>query len=125
MPIPGVLNRVVRIDDEEVTIVGVLPGDFQFRDPAVEIWRSRIVDTRTFAPESVRLGAGYLTVVGRLRAHLSLSEVQSRFVAIDDSYRRDHPGNSDVGTRAFADLLEQQFFPTLRRPLVVVWGAVG
>lgn len=122
---PHVLNRAVRIDGEEVTIVGVLPAGFQFRNPAVEVWRSRIVDTRTFAPESVRLGAGYLTVVGRLQANLSLRQVQSRFAAIDDSYRRDHRGNSDIGSGAYSDLLERQFFPSVRQPLVVVWGAVG
>jgi predicted permease len=122
---PQVLNRAVRIDGEEFMIVGVLPAGFQFRDPDVELWRSRIVDTRTFAPESVRLGAGYLTVLGRLQKSLSVSEVQARFAAIDESYRRDHPGNSDIGDRAFSDLLERQFFPGVRKMLIMIWGAVG
>ncbi len=122
---PRVLGRAVRIDAEEFTIVGVLPRGFQFRNAPVDVWRSRIVDTRTFAPESVRQGSSYLTVIGRLRGDVPLPQVQARFAAIGASYRNDHRGNSDADNRIYADLLEQQIFAGVRRPLLVLWGAVG
>lgn len=53
---PAILGRAIRIDDEEFTVIGVLPAGFQFLGVPVDVWRSRIVDTRTFAPTSVQFG---------------------------------------------------------------------
>jgi len=75
---PNVLGRAIRVDADEFTIVGVLPPGFQFHNVPVDIWRTRIVDTRTFAPESVRLGAQYLTIVGRLRGDIPLRQAQAK-----------------------------------------------
>ena len=122
---PGVLGRTVRVDADEFTIVGVLPPGFQFRNVPVDIWRTRMVDTRTFAPESVRLGASYLTIVGRLRGDIPLRQAQAQLGAIDDGYRRDYRGNSDVARPVYADLLEQELYANVRRPLVMLWGAVA
>ena len=46
---PGVVGTPLVIDGESSTVIGVLPEGFQFTDSAVDVWRSRIVDTRTFA----------------------------------------------------------------------------
>ncbi|HEY2017578.1 MAG TPA: ADOP family duplicated permease, partial [Bryobacteraceae bacterium] len=123
---PDVLGRAIRVDADEFTIVGVMPAGFQFNNVPVDIWRTRIVDTRTFAPASVNLGASYLTIVGRLRGAVEMRQGQARLGAMDASYRRDNPGNSDVGADAvYADLLEREIFANVRRPLLVLWSAVG
>jgi len=118
---PHVLGRVVRVDGDEFTIVGVMPPGFQFRNVPIDIWRSRIIDTRTFAPESVRLGAAYLTVVGRLRGDIPLRQAQARFGAIDDAFRRDSRGYGEV----YVELLERAVYANVRRPLLMLWGAVA
>jgi putative ABC transport system permease protein len=91
---PHIIGRTAVIDAEEFTVIGVLPRGFQFQGAPVDVWRSRIVDTRTFAPTSVRLAASYLSVVARLR-----------------------PGVS-------ADLLQRKIFSTVHMTLLVLWGAV-
>lgn len=121
---PHVVGRTVRVDSDEVTVIGVLPPGFQFRNEPVDIWRTRIIDTRTFSPESVRLGATYLTVLGRLRGATSLRQAQAMFHAIDDAYKRDNGGNSDPGYSVYADLLEEEVFASFRMPLLALWGAV-
>ena len=120
---PKALGRTVRIDAGEFTIVGVLPAGFQFRNAPVDVWRSRMVDTRTFTPESVRRGASYMTIVGRLA--VPPEQARARFAAIDDAYRRDYRGNHDATARAWSDRLEDQVFAGARKPLAVLWGAVG
>jgi len=121
----GVLGRAVRIDGEEFTIVGVMPAGFQFRNVPVDVWRSRIVDTRTFTPDAVQKGSEYLTVIGRLRAGTTVGQAAGRLRTIADGYRRDYPGNHDAANRIYTDLLEQQIYAGVRRPLLVLWGAVG
>ena len=118
---PKVLGRAVRVDGDEFMIVGVMPPGFQFRNVPIDIWRSRIIDTRTFAPESVRLGAAYLTVVGRLRGDIPLRQAQARFGAIDDAFRQDSRGYGEV----YVDLLEREVYANVRRPLLLLWGAVA
>ncbi len=48
---------------------------------------TRIEDTRTYAPASVHLGAGYLTAIARLRAGISVAHGEERFRAIDGTGR--------------------------------------
>src|SRR5581483_495657 len=75
---PKIVGRIIAIDSEDFTVIGVMPRDFQFLGVPVDIWRSRIVDTRTFAPTSVRLGASYLTVIARLNSGVTLERVQAK-----------------------------------------------
>ncbi len=119
-----VLGRAVRIDNDSYTVIGVLPAGFRFLGEPVDIWRSRIVDTRTFAPASVQLGARYLTVIARLHSEHAMKGAAAKFAAIDSQYKRDNPGNSDATASVYADALQHQTFANLRMTLLVLWGAV-
>ena len=121
---PAILGRAIRIDNEEFTVIGVLPAGFQFLGVPIDVWRSRIVDTRTFAPTSVRLGANYLTVVARLRPRVSLAQLRAKLNVMQDQYSRDNSSNSDLGGQVSADRLQQKVFGAIRLTLLVVWGAV-
>ncbi len=121
---PAVLNRKLQIDGEEFTVIGVLPRGFQFQGTPVDVWRSRIVDTRTFAPSSVHLGASYLTVVARLREGISLAQAQSRLNVLSVQYRVDHRNNSDILGPVNAELLQRQLFANVDVILFVLWGSV-
>ncbi len=121
---PAVVGRSVVIDGEDAAIIGVLPTDFQFTDSAVDIWRSRMVDTRTFAPVNVQMGASYLTVVARLRAGVSLPQFQARLNILNSGYSKDNPGNSDIVGPVTAADLQGKLFAGVRMTILVVWGAV-
>lgn len=121
----GVLGRGLRVDAEEAVIIGVLPAGFRLRTEAIDIWRTRMIDTRTFAPESVRLGAQYLIAIARLRPGVTPAQARSKLSAIDAQYKKDNAGNSDVTQRIQAEPLEQEMYVNARTPLLVLWGAVG
>jgi putative ABC transport system permease protein len=88
------------------------------------VWRSRIVDTVTFAHTSVRLGASYLTVVARLRPGAALSGLRAKLALVAAQYRQENSGNSDILGGVNADLLQRKIFSTVHMTLLVLWGAV-
>lgn len=122
---PKIIGHAVVIDGEEFTVIGVLPRAFRFQRASVDVWRSRIVDTRTFAPASVRLGATYLTVIARLRRGVTLSRLRAQLAVVADHYRRDNPGNSDVLGPVSAETLQHKLFSAVHMTLLVLWGAVA
>jgi putative ABC transport system permease protein len=121
---PAILGRPIRIDNEEFTVIGVLPAGFRFLGVPVDVWRSRIVDTRTFAPTSVHLGASYLTVIARLHQGITLAQFRAKLSIVHDQYARDNASNSDILGHISAAGLQQKVFAAIRLTLVVMWGAV-
>ncbi len=107
----NVLGRNLRIDGVSHTIIGVLPAGFQFLGGSPDMWRSRVEDTSTFSPASVRLGAQYLTVIGRLRKGVSLERARAEVGAIDHEW---HLGR-----------LQEEIVSGFRLSLFVTWGAVS
>ncbi|MBV8811084.1 MAG: ABC transporter permease [Acidobacteriaceae bacterium] len=122
---PKIIGHAVVIDGEEFTVIGVLPRGFQFQRGSVDLWRSRIVDTRTFAPTSVRLGATYLTVIARLRPGVTLSRLRAELAVLAERYRQENPDNSDILGPVSGETLQQKLFSTVHMTLLVLWGAVA
>jgi putative ABC transport system permease protein len=122
---PAVIGRSVTIDAEAFTVLGVLPRGFAFQGVPIDIWRSRIVDTRTFAPTSVQLGARYLTIVARLVPGIDMPRFRAKLAAVTAQYARDNPGNSDITGHVSADSLQRKIFSTVHTMLLVLWGAVS
>jgi predicted permease len=119
-----ILGQTVGIDGEAFTIIGVLPPGFQFQGEAVDVWRSRIIDTRTFAPASVQLGAAYLTAIARLRPGVTLAQARAKFQLLGSQYSQINPGNSDVIGQIQTDSLQTKLFAPVHLTVLVLWGAV-
>ena len=85
-----------------------------------------MADTGTFFPSSVRRGARYLTVIGRLKQGAGINQAQASLAVLDARYRRDYPGNDDLDVSVYATPLQQQLVSgSLRLNLFVAWGAVS
>ena len=122
---PGILGKTVRIDGEPYAIIGVLPAGFDFLGEPVDVWRCRLFDTRTYPLATVRQGAAYITIIGRLKPGASLSQAQAQVALVDGDYKREHPGFTDAGISAHADSLQKQEFAGIRQSLLLLWGAVS
>jgi predicted permease len=118
---PSIVGQAVTINDEPVTIAGVLPADFDFASVFVPGTR---VDL--FVPavlETMRPWGNTMAVIGRLKQGVSVQAARSEFVELLPRLNRLHP---DWGPRtARLTELKTHVSGRMQRSLVVLWGAVG
>jgi predicted permease len=118
---PSIVGQAVTINDEPVTIAGVLPADFDFASVFVPGTR---VDL--FVPavlETMRPWGNTMAVIGRLKQGGSVQAARSEFVELLPRLNRLHP---DWGPRtARLTELKTHVSGRMQRSLVVLWGAVG
>ncbi len=122
---PNILGRSMRIDGTTQTIVGVLPAGFRFLGENVDVWRSRLADSGTFFPSTVRRGAQFLTVIGRLKPGVGIRQAQASLDVLGIRYQQDYPGNDDIDVSVHIAPLQEQLVSGLRLNLFLTWGAVS
>lgn len=66
---PGVVGRVLKLDEEVYTVIGILPREAVFPDPA-ELWTPLAADTS-------RNNGYYVNGVGRLKPRVSLEQARA------------------------------------------------
>jgi putative ABC transport system permease protein len=113
-----VVGRAVRVNDENVTIVGVLPKSFRFFEPA-SLW----LPIRFGA--SARSAPGrFLRVVARLGPGVSVAraDLEMKTIALQRSMAAPE---LDANWSALAAPLWEDLVGDARRPLLVLFGAVS
>ena len=118
---PSIVGQAVTINDEPVTIAGVLPADFDFASVFVPGTR---VDL--FVPavlETMRPWGNTMAVIGRLKPGVAVQAARSEFVELLARLNREHPDWGRHSAR-LTDL-KTHVSGRMQRSLVVLWGAVG
>jgi predicted permease len=117
---PDVIGRVIKVNGQPHTIVGVMPADFLYPNNA-RIWAPLIIDplaaTRREAPQ--------YEVVGRLKPGVSLDEANAELNAIAARIETEHKETNE-NVRALVQPYVKAFIgdePT--RLLYTMLGAVG
>jgi predicted permease len=107
---PGVVGRMVALNQAPYMVVGILPRDFRFPGD--------------LHPELLVPG-GY-SVIGRIRGGLPPSELEADLGAIEGRHRQDMAGFKAMieSSRIEITPLARQLSGSLRLPLLVLWGAV-
>jgi len=125
---PAALGKPLVLDGKNVTIVGILPANFRFpvQFPEPDVWLPRPSETILLTPEQVRSGAGFFSVIARLRAGETLVRAKAELDTINARYKEQFGSNVDA-TRfgLFAQSLEDSLVGTLRPSLLVLLAAVG
>ena len=124
----GLLGRTLTLDGKNVTIVGILPANFHFplQFPEPDIWLPRVFEAPFLRPEQVRTGAGYLTLIGRLRPGQTMAGAQAELDTINGRYREQFGSYVDATKYDLsATSLEDSLVATLRPSLLVLLAAVG
>lgn len=116
---PAMVGRDVRLDGARVQVVGIMPPRFQFLGPKVELWVPMAM-----TPLQWSRGANYLTIVGRLKPHVSIAQARTWF---DDLRRRLGPTLPEAadGFRLTPVLLHEDVAQEARRPLVLMLGGIA
>ena len=115
---PSALGRVIPINGAPHTIVGILPPGFD--------WGNNLELLLPFAPDPARSrGDHQLTVIGRLKAGVSIDSATAELKAVAANLALQYPADNEgwsVRLRSFYDWLIPE---ATRQSLVVLQGAVA
>ena len=115
---PDVLGKTIGFEGEPHTIVGVMPPGFEYPDDVL-IWHPA-----AFAPDIAPRNMSFIRVFGRLDSGVSPAAAQSHMDGLAAALAARYPKtNSERGI--FLVGMHEQEVGEVRRPLVVLWGAVG
>src|SRR5688500_8274360 len=117
---PSVIGRVVTINGESYSIIGVLPASFQFALRNNDLWLP-------YQPTQNQLTRRYMhgtNLIGRLKPGLGPTEAQSELTVIANRIEQEH-NSSHAGTTAYVVPLQEEIVGTVRPILLVLLGAVG
>jgi putative ABC transport system permease protein len=116
----GVLGRQLTLDARPYTIIGVMPGSFDFTSDGDDLWVPI-----AFTPERKAMhDEHYLSVVARLKDGVTLQQAQQQLDRIAADLRTRFP-KDDADRRLAALPMMRSFVGDYRQRLFVLLGAVG
>lgn len=114
-----VIGKVLRMDGEPYTVIGVMPPNFRFFGDDIAFWKP--IPMNTTMVQSTGFG---MAVVGRLKPGVAIQQAQSEMDALAAQLALADPGrNKDTGRRV--ESLQEGAYGSLRQPLLILQGAVG
>jgi putative ABC transport system permease protein len=122
---PTIVGRAIELDGNSVTVVGVLPADFKYLDEKREIWLPRVFEVSYMSPESIRRGAFYLRIIGRLKPTVGFQQAQAELATLSKNYNQSYPDNSDVSIGPRILPLQEYLVGNSRKSLMVVLATVS
>ena len=117
---PNVIGKPMSISGTTATITGVMPAQFQFLDPAAELWVPLAQNQFAASARQVRL----LSVVGRLNDGVQASEANAELTNIARRLESEYP-DSNSGVSARLVPLHAQVTGKVRPALLLLFGAVA
>ena len=126
---PGTLGQSITLDSIDTTIVGVMPGNFEFAPAgrSVDVWSSRVFNQNGLTPEQVKTGQAYVIGVARIRRSVPLDQARAEMKVLDAEYNREHAAMYDADPRLNISLnpFQQLMVANVRTAVLVLFGAVG
>jgi len=117
---PGVVGRSIALNGEPYTVVGVMPGGFEFPPfwaTGAQMWAPLALGNRAANRE-----ASSLRVFARLKPGVGLGQARAEMTALTARLEGEYPGtNRDVVVRTLADAVTGD----VRLALLVLLGAVA
>jgi predicted permease len=126
---PAVIGQTIRLNGENLTVIGVVPAGFHGLSGSAEIWIPATMAPRLTYADYVRTNQNFISVVGRLRPGVSLEAAQSELAVLGAAINRALPSDEEQpAERASAtagSLNEARTDRATRRSLFVLCGAVS
>ena len=126
---PGAIGKIVRLNNFDFTIVGVLPQGFRGLSDQADAWIPFMMHDAAW-PESAQFhfvmsrDIHWVRVVGRLKTGVPLSAARAEMETIQARLDKAYPAeNKERGVALFN--LEERLSGGFRAPLLILLGAVG
>ncbi len=116
---PQILGRAITLNAKPYTVIGVMSPDFNY-PPQTEVWMPLALSPTSSSDYEHH----YIHVIGRLKPGISPAEAQTRMIMLERQIAAAHP-DADAGNEVVVEPLRQQLTGDIRRPLLVLLGAVG
>jgi putative ABC transport system permease protein len=116
----SIVGREILLNGEKHTVVGVMPAGFQFLQSYIGLW----VPAAFPHEELTQRNGNSLTVLARLKPGVTPAQAQADIGAITARIAHDYPEEAE-GIESSVVPLREQLSGGVRRPLVVLLGAVG
>ena len=116
---PAILGKVITLDGEGYTVVGVMPADFKFAPfwaTRAELWVPNALGDRT------NRSGNHLRVFARLNQGVTLQQARAEIAGITARLEKQFPGTN---RRVMVTPLKENVVGDVRGPLLVLLGAVG
>ncbi|HXQ71331.1 MAG TPA: ABC transporter permease, partial [Pyrinomonadaceae bacterium] len=121
----NVIGRTLMLNHAPVQIVGVMPANFKFPRPEIDLWVPLAFDANRFAPY-------FGQVVGRLKPGVTLAQAQAHTTEIIQNFGRQHPKVGEAaglsegnGPRTVVTPLKEAVVGRTQKPLLVLLSAVA
>jgi predicted permease len=128
---PNIIGQSINVDNSPATVVGIMPPDFNFPDPAerpsssgdVQLWTPKGLDSQD-------ANSWNLSVVGRLRPGATSGDAHKEIDALYQSFTAEYAarhGAAPIDSTVTTVLLPLQLHIVgeVRRPLLILLGAIG
>src|SRR6516164_2934430 len=126
---PNVVGRTIRIDNDPLTIIGVLPRGFRHPGPTIsgepEVFGAAGFSADPF-PQPMRSTRILPSGIGRLKPGLALAQAQARLTAMAAELRHDFPTDYPPQAQWTIEIqpLQETLVGKVRPMLLVLLGAV-
>ena len=119
---PSIIGRTLMIGGVGHTVVGVMPPDFTFPAERIDFW----IPLSTIPEDGIgrERTRGFLDVIGRLAPGATPAQAHEELAAVARRIAQETPGRQDW-TDVTVVPLRDALFGEVRRPLLVLLGAVG
>jgi putative ABC transport system permease protein len=117
---PGIVGSTVILNGQNYLVVGVAPDEMQLMPGGAEIWTPIFFDH----PDMKIRRFHFLRAVGRLKPGVTVAQAQTDLDTIAAGLEKLYP-DSNTSWRLRLVPLQEQLVGNMRRPLFVLFGAVG
>ena len=115
-----IIGQSLTLNDKSLTIVGVMPADFTYPDPQIQL-----CNPIAFSPaERVMRDTNYLSVIGRLKDGVDLEQARAQMNLLARQIAQQHP-ELNAGDALKLVSLTEATVGEIRPVLYVLLGAVG
>lgn len=124
---PRVIGRAIKLDDDEYTVIGVMPRTFEdVLDPAADIWTPLQYDPASLADFSSPAWGHHLRMAARLRAGVGVEAARRELNRIAQNPQADFPRPRWASLRdsLILDSLQQDMVRSVKPALLAIMGAV-
>jgi len=120
---PNIVGKAISFGSTPTTVIGVLPESFDFG--AIYAPGTKMDVFTPYLYDQVREYGNMISLTGRLRPGVTLAQAQSEadllFPTLDGSVKRGYKGHYTAQLWDLKDFVSG----SLRRSLIILWGAVG